>query len=133
MTRAIDDTVMMADAPVVGLAALGSTPGVDEQRHQGGRQHAADDQLVDDVGRVVGDAVGVGQAGAAQRIGHGAPAQHPGRPRQHRAERRVGGRPHQVALAGRDHLRVLLDRHPAEGGEALVPFDRPGRRRRHRR
>ena len=41
---------------------------VDEQRHERRGEHAAEDQLEHDVGRVVGDVVGVGEHRAAERV-----------------------------------------------------------------
>ena len=39
-----------------------------EQRHEGRREDAADQQLVDDVRRLVADRVGVGQRGLADHV-----------------------------------------------------------------
>ena len=61
---------------------------VGEQRHERGRQHAAEQQLVDDVRRLVAEAVGVGQRGLAEDVGEGDDAEQPGDARQRGARRR---------------------------------------------
>ena len=60
---------------------------LDEQRHERGRQHAAEDQLVDDVRRRVREVVGVGEAGAPDRVREHRDAEEPGEPREQGAGR----------------------------------------------
>ena len=66
---------------------------VDEDGHEGGRQDAAEEELVDDVGSGVGQVVRVGQAGEAEGVGHGGQAGNAGEARQGRAQRHRGTRP----------------------------------------
>jgi hypothetical protein len=80
--------------PAVGVV-LG---GADEQRHDDGGEHAAQQQLVDDVGRGVGDVVGQRQALHAQHGPDDGGAQEAGQPRRHGADRHRPDRPAEAAL-----------------------------------
>ena len=63
-----------------------------EERHERGRQDAAEDQLVDDVRRRVREVVGVGEAGAPDRVREHRDAEQAGEPREQRAGRDGGAR-----------------------------------------
>ena len=73
--------------PVVVVLEL-----LDEQRHERRRQNAAEEELVDDVGRGVGDVVGVGEARPADRVGEHGDAEEPGDAGEERAGRDGGAR-----------------------------------------
>ena len=73
-----------------------------EQRHERGRQHAAEQQLVHDVRRLVGQAVGVGQGGLAEDVREGDDAEQARHPRQ----RRPGG-DDEIAAEQAAHVRPV--------------------------
>ena len=93
-----------------------------EDRHERRRQHAAEDQLVDDVRRVVGQVVGVGEAGLAEGVGQRDPAQQAGHPGERGAEpdRDVGAQ--QPLAAGLAHVEAPGGGSvpPAAGGPRLL-------------
>ena len=92
-----------------------------EQRHQRGREHAADQQLVDDVRCLVADQVDVGEGALADDVAEHHDAEQPGDPRQRRAggDDEVGAQQRGALAAafdsgGRrlrngDHLAVVVE------------------------
>ena len=75
-----------------GLALVPVGQAVDEDGDEGGREDAAQHDVVEHVGRGVGQVVGVGQEGLAERPGQGHEAEQPGEPRDAGPDRDVGGR-----------------------------------------
>ena len=75
-----------------------------EQRHQRRGEHAAEQELVDDVGRLVGVAVRAGERGHAQRVGDGRDPHEAGDAGERGADRDDRARPDDCAL--RSHLEL---------------------------
>ena len=109
-----------------------------EQRHEGRGEHAAEQQLVDDVGGLVGVAVRARERAGAERVRDRGDADEPGDPREGGADRDDRARAQQAGRPGRRRRASVSVRCSAgtpgvRGGDDSVGCSGLAARRRRRR
>ena len=91
-SRTTTETVRTAEIDSKASRSVAVGQAVDEDRDERGREDAAQDDVVEHVGRGVGEVVRVGQRRLAQRPGQGDEAEQPGDARDAGPDADVGGR-----------------------------------------